>query len=496
MSETIVQSDEVADVPWWVKRRHALGAYLTSGVLHLFLLLLMAFYILPIARQDSGFLLIADNRVENDPAFDPMTNFEIVSHLQEVMPSDVPQSISVPAQKIVDDPGTTLEIDLDLKELVMAAEASEFLESLPLKGEFGGRTDQGRAVMSRAFGGTAGSEHAVAEGLEWLKRHQREDGSWSFNHTGKKCDETCTHRGNLGNATVGATSMAILCFIGAGHTHRKGAYQEQVAKGLEFILSQREKASEKGDFRQIVSGNSGMYTQGITTIMLCELHGLTRDKEVGKAALDAIKFIVDAQHPRSGGWRYRPGDEQGDTSVVGWQVMAQTSARMSRITVSAKSRKLAEKFLDSVQLENGAFYGYTSPSKSPSMTAVGLLCRMYQGWEKTQPAMKVGVAHLSQLGPSRDNMYYNYYATQVMRHWGGEEWKQWNEVMREMLVQSQDKEGHSQGSWVPRDPHGRTGGRHYMTCLAILTLEVYYRHLPIYQQQSVELGRRGRETSK
>ena len=28
-------------------------------------------------------------------------------------------------------------------------------------------------------------------------------------------------------------------------------------------------------------------------------------------------------------------------------------------------------------------------------------------------------------------MYYNYYATQVMRHWEGEEWEKWNKVMRD-----------------------------------------------------------------
>jgi hypothetical protein len=79
-------------------------------------------------------------------------------------------------------------------------------------------------------------------------------------------------------------------------------------------------------------------------------------------------------------------------------------------------------------------------------------------------------------------MYFNYYATQVMHQWGGEEWTKWNNVMRERLVQTQKKTGHAAGSWDLADPHGGTGGRLYMTCLATMTLEVYYRHLPIYEK--------------
>jgi hypothetical protein len=32
------------------------------------------------------------------------------------------------------------------------------------------------------------------------------------------------------------------------------------------------------------------------------------------------------------------------------------------------------------------------------------------------------------------------------------------------------------------DPHGNAGGRIYQTALSILTLEIYYRHLPLYRR--------------
>ena len=38
------------------------------------------------------------------------------------------------------------------------------------------------------------------------------------------------------------------------------------------------------------------------------------------------------------------------------------------------------------------------------------------------------------------------------------------------------------GSWGPEGvPHGDRGGRMYATSLALLTLQVYYRHLPMYR---------------
>ena len=49
----------------------------------------------------------------------------------------------------------------------------------------------------------------------------------------------------------------------------------------------------------------------------------------------------------------------------------------------------------------------------------------------------------------------------------------------------QIKEGHMAGSWTPKEQHDQAGGRLYMTALACCTLEVYYRHLPIYAKYTV-----------
>ena len=119
------------------------------------------------------------------------------------------------------------------------------------------------------------------------------------------------------------------------------------------------------------------------------------------------------------------------------------------------------------------------------MTAEALLCRMYMGWTKEFPGLVQGVDYLTREHmPKRrsSNFYYWYYATQVLHHYGGKQWKKWNRQMRDILVELQEKRGHEAGSWEPRGPHGSQGGRLYATALAVCSLEVYYRHTPIFRQ--------------
>jgi hypothetical protein len=180
--------------------------------------------------------------------------------------------------------------------------------------------------------------------------------------------------------------------------------------------------------------------------------------------------------------------------VVGWQLMALKSAQMAYLRVPPITLRKAGYFLDHVQSDRGATYGYQDPDRRrPATTAIGLLSRMYLGWPHDHPPLIQGVNILAQLGPStnksvmQNNMYYNYYATQVMHHFGGSHWRMWNEVMREYLIKTQATEGHETGSWYfdGADHGSPAGGRLYCTAMAAMTLEVYYRYMPLYRDQSV-----------
>ena len=221
-----------------------------------------------------------------------------------------------------------------------------------------------------------------------------------------------------------------------------------------------------------------MYSQGLVAIVFCEAYAMTGDENLRRYAQAAVDFIQHAQHP-AGGWRYLPG-QPGDMTVTGWQWMALKSGQMAKLNVGTGVLFDATKFLDTLSSHKGARYGYLDRGPRPTTTAVGLLLRMYSGWSQDDPRLVRGVEYIASLGPSRKNMYFNYYATQLMSHFDGPLWERWNRQMRDRLVAEQANRGHEAGSWHYVHEHAETGGRLYNTALAIMTLEVYYRYLPLY----------------
>jgi hypothetical protein len=178
-------------------------------------------------------------------------------------------------------------------------------------------------------------------------------------------------------------------------------------------------------------------------------------------------------------------------SVTGWFVMALQSARMAGIEVPSPVFERIEEFLDSVSRGDSAGYDVGSRyayqprhGATLALTAEGLLCRQYLGWPHDDPRLAAGVEYLVANLPewNKRNVYYWYYATQVLHHMEGKPWQMWNDQMRQLLPDHQEKRGRERGSWDPRgDRWGDAGGRLYVTCLSLYVLEVYYRHLPLYR---------------
>ncbi len=461
-----------------LRRKRELITAVASFFMHLVGALLLTLWLLPPESRDSVFTIIS-GRINQDVLEDSIEVVEIVQpekttdlNLDSTMKQMVSELDKGTHRDQFDSPQDT-ELRIPIDDLV------ELGDIAVLKGDFSGRSEAGRRAAVKKYGGTAESEKSVNLGLKWLQRIQRKDGSWSFGDVGEAGSP-----GSMQTTDMGATSLALLCMLGGGHTHETpGQYQETVAKGLAWMMESGIRSASGADMRGQYQGNSGMYVQGLATICLSEAAALEpKDRELRRISLEAVRFIEKSQGS-DGGWRYQPRDVPGDTSVVGWQVMALQSAKAGGVSVRPDSFSGAKKFLNSVEAEDGVFYGYTGPeSGRATTTAVGLLCRIYLGWKREKPQLKKGVEYLSKIGPSREDIYYNYYATQVLHHWDGELWYKWNRQMREQLVETQIKEGAGAGSWDVTDPHGYAGGRIYQTALSLLTLEVYYRHLPIYRR--------------
>ena len=162
-----------------------------------------------------------------------------------------------------------------------------------------------RDRVIKELGGSEETEGAIKRSLDWISRNQEADGHWSI-----------TRFGGQGGHDVAATGLATLCYLGWGATHQKdGPHRDRVTKAIHWLTA---KMHPDGDLR----GDGGnMYDHGIASIALAEAYGLTKDPALREAVEKLTGFIVRAQNPQTGGWRYQPGDA-GDTSVLGWQVMA------------------------------------------------------------------------------------------------------------------------------------------------------------------------------
>ena len=410
------------------------------------------------------------------------------------------------------------------------------------------RSGSARGETARARGGSPASEAAIERGLLWLARHQAANGAWSFEHPhcidpfGRPSQQClCRTKGYIDGHTKASTSIALLPFLGAGNTHLDGPYKEVVYRGLEQLktildIELKELHPDNPDFVSTFSGD--LYGYGITALVMAEAFGMTDDPDLERYVNALAVFLARHQHPL-GGWRYELG-QPGDITVTGWQVVALKSSQLAGAAVHSDIFRQADKFLDSLTppaplsrrgraqvVANkigglnrdptryhylASFANSTTREPGECTSAVGLLCRLYTGWNSNDPRLLQGVNQLLQSNTHPALLLYrNFYLAQILLHIDHPAWEQWNRRNRDYLVQMQVTETTRMnqrnpafgsppceiGSWYLTNPNGTTknvirdrhlapAGRLAHTALAILTLEVYYRLLPIYKPVAIE----------
>lgn len=489
-----------SDEHWRKLKYQSVPSWLLSLLLHTLLIVVLAM----IQLDPIGSVLNVIQAGSSDSQSDSLEEFGINAPAAELADTvEVSQPISQPELSpsldlAATEPSMTSLADSSLVEVGMESLTQSVLPRETLNANqfasmsqmLTSRSTAKKSEMLEKYGGTAQSEKSVALALKWLAEHQFKEGpragSWNFNHTivgNRRSSGAGTHV----LASNGATALALLPFLGAGQTHLEGQYQDTVRAGMAFLINQMKVTKHpKLPTGSLHEAQGNMYSHGLASIALCEAYAMTGDPDLQQPAQLALNFIVYAQDPRGGGWRYEP-KQPGDTSVVGWCLMALKSGNMGKLQVPVETFVGANNFLNLVSTNEGVYYGYEQPSgtRRTGTTAIGLLCRMYLGWPREHGSLGKGVAYLEQQGPKLDDLYYSYYATQVMRHFGGQPWQNWNSKMRDLLIESQVKQGSDAGSWEPVGNHAKEGGRLYQTALATMILEVYYRHLPIYGEQSL-----------
>lgn len=464
-------------------------ASLCSFILHLVLLLILAIWTIASAGLGDRFTIFSGS---SEPSGEEVEVVEI----QPIAPSEATAGVgldNISTTTLLSESPSTLETgDLNAPQqqstladqVRFSGTAKELGSGGFLETSIESRKPQNRQSAALKYGATPQSEAAVNAALAYLALHQKNNGSWSMGFT--VCQDQCTDAcRELDQHEIAATGLALLCFLGAGHTPSSSEYGDNVSRAIYFLVQNlKEKTGTVQSYWLGETAKSQMYEHGIATLAICEALQMGEDNSLREACQRAINFIISAQHKR-GGWRYHPG-QPGDLSVVGWQILALKSASAAKLRVPMETLRLSDLFLKESS-SNGYLFSYSGGEPTKSMTAIGNLIRLFRGYSLTDGSIIRAIKYIADKGPSTDDVYYNYYATQFMFHAGGKPWESWNFVMREFLISTQVQQGHMAGSWYLTDnAFNREGGRIYVTTMCCLTLEVYYRYLPLYETSSDE----------
>jgi hypothetical protein len=354
----------------------------------------------------------------------------------------------------------------------------------PGTGSFGLRNGGGRKLMVKRHGGSRATEDGVELALKWLAYHQEADGHW----------DTVKYSAS-NKVDTAMTGLALLAFLGAGHTEKIGAYKSNVQRAVAWLKSKQQANGLIFDSTD-AGGHRGVgYPGAMATLGMAEAAGMAHEPGTVAAAQNAINYCSNEHQQGDGsdklGWRYS-AKSAGDISVSGWFIMALKSAKVAGLHVDPNSFQGAIKFLDSVEVKGGGGdqgYGGASkytyqPGKDPNKRrcAIGNLARQFLGWPKEQLQASVeafvadgGVPKWGANGDEVD-LYYWYYGTLCVFQQGGDLWNRWNDGMKKALTENQCKQGDDAGSWPVVGDFSGEWGRVGQTALGCLCLEVYYRY--------------------
>lgn len=348
------------------------------------------------------------------------------------------------------------------------------------------RTSGQRKTNVLTNGGSEESEAAVENSLKWMASVQEPDGRWSSaKHGGGSVDKDPQGQPRLDGgkyADSGVTGLVLLSFLGAGYTHEKGPYTEEVRKGLDWLIAQQQ--SKNGYLGGNATRFDQNYCHAIATFALAEAYAMQRDANEYPELRNAVRRGVDliaALQNEDGGWRYGKGtDSDSDMSMFGWQLMALKSAVNGGISVPDKTRRGMVKFLEErARGNNGGLAGYRRKDQpTAAMTAESLFCRQMFTSQREDAASREAVSYLLRNLPKATSYdeYYWYYGTLAMHQVDDAAWQEWNQSLRDLLILMQRKEGPLAGSWNPNGKWAGIGGRLYSTALSTMCLEVYYRY--------------------
>ena len=409
---------------------------------------------------------------------------------EDVVQIDAP-SLDVEMEQPPDIADATPEPDVEFN----AMDIQQINSPLVMRGLYAGRSAGGRASALRKHGGRWGelTEKAVNRALQWLKKNQNSDGSWSVGNKGPSAKKMET----------GVSGLALLAFLAHGETPQSDEYGSTVEKTIRFLISRQQDDGRFFEKPDVInqSYKAGTYSQAIATYALSEAYGLTKIPMLREPLEKSLRFIIKQQQEK-GAWYYAYSPVKWNMSVSAWHVQALKAAYIGGIRVEGQKEALdkAIKWIKSMHNSESGFFYYTMPNKQPrseqleGVTGCAVLCMQLTGHGKESEARQ-GMNALKNAKCDFDKPYSWsmtawYYVTQAKFHKGGSTWDAWNNEFAKEFIEQQNNDG----SWTSPAKRGSSVpwgveypfGPAYSTSLAALTLMVYYRHLPTYQHVDEE----------
>lgn len=321
-------------------------------------------------------------------------------------------------------------------------------------------------------------ERTEFNGLKWLASVQEPDGRWSASAPGAA----------PGPGDTAVTALAILAYLGNGHTHRFGTHKRTVAAALTWLKAQ-------GALDATASASPTL-DRALRLMALAESHAVSRDYTLRPLAVAALEELLRRRVADSG-WGLDVHDPP-DAFSTAHAVLALKACRTAGIELDAEPFLDARRFLTELTDETG-LVGFRAPGEGlsltlgepeaalplPLFTGGAVIARIFTGERRSVDALRSGRDRLMQATPEarRPDPAYWWLATYAMFQMGGEEWKRWTkELLAAVLLLQRDEPSELAGSWDPAGLWGQLGGRVASTAVSCLTLEIYYRYERAMQQ--------------
>jgi len=341
-------------------------------------------------------------------------------------------------------------------------------------GGWGGGTGKGQGLMVKRSGGSLATENSVDSSLRWLAYHQEADGHW----------DTAKYEGRKGDEQAG-TALALLTFLGAGHTERVGEYKDNVRRALAWMKS---KQTADGRFgtgelsKEPLARFRELSEHALATLAMSEAAGMANLPETREAAQKALDFLnkEDVFKTLVPKLKTDAGFTSMDSAGIGWVVLTLKSAKVAGLEVKTEAFDAAIEYLSERQKNHSLTL---VRERNITDTAIAAVCLNHMGFnrEETKPALEWLLKQdgaIPAFTGNEEKLDHAglYFGTLAFFHQGGDMWQNWNEKVKTGLVATAQKKGDEAGSWAPQGVW-KSRGRVFSTAMSGLCLEVYYRYM-------------------